>query len=79
MIPNDNPITQDTEFVEDATGEIFTVLSGTHDGEAVNSTVLFVLGTEVPAVVYYSTSNVTRTIIVAETVFRQNFTAVSDV
>ena len=69
----DGPITQDTEYVEDATGEIFTVLSGNDDAGTPTTTVLRVLGTELPAVVYYSTSDVTKTIVVSEPTFRQDF------
>jgi hypothetical protein len=69
----DGPISQDTEYVENSTGEIFTVLSGNDDEGTPTETVLRVLGTELPAVVYYSTSDVTKTIIVSETSFRQDF------
>jgi hypothetical protein len=69
----DGPISQDTEYVENATGEIFTVLSGNDDDGVPTSTVLKVLGTELPAVVYYSTGDVTRTIIVSEDAFRRDF------
>ena len=69
----DGPITQDTEYFEDATGEIFTVLSGNDDAGTPTTTVLRVLGTELPAVVYYSTSDVTKTIVVSEATFRQDF------
>jgi hypothetical protein len=69
----DGPIKQDTEYVENATGEIFTVLAGNDDAGEPTETVLQVLGTELPAVVYYSTANVTKTIIVSEPTFRENF------
>jgi len=69
----DGPITQDTEYVEDSTGEIFTVLSGTEDDGKHTTTVLKVLGTELPAVVYYSTSDASKTIVVSEAAFRQDF------
>lgn len=73
MIEPDEPIRQDTEYVENASGEIFTVLSGNDDAGVPTSTVLKVLGVELPAVVYYSTADVTKTVIVAETAFRQDF------
>jgi hypothetical protein len=49
------------------------VLSGTQDDALKTTTVLEVLGTELPCVVYYSTANVTKTIVVSETDFRQRF------
>jgi len=69
----DGPIKQDAEYVEEITGEIYTVLSGTQDDALKTTTVLEVLGTELPCVVYYSTANVTKTIVVSETDFRQRF------
>ena len=51
MIEPDEPIRQDTEYVENATGEIFTVLAGNDDAGEPTQTVLLVLGAELPAVV----------------------------
>jgi len=69
----DGPIEDDGEYVENATGEIFTVLAGNvHEGTP-TETVLKVLGTELPAIVYYSTGDPNKTVVVSETAFRQDF------
>lgn len=69
----DGPIQQDQEYIEEATGEIYTVLSGTDDGGTPTKTVLEVLSTELPCIVYYSTANVTKTIVCSEADFRMRF------
>jgi hypothetical protein len=69
----ENPIRQDVEYVHTATGEVFTVLAGNDDAGNPTKTVLQVLGTELPAIVYYSTADVTKTIIVSEATFRTDF------
>jgi uncharacterized protein YpmS len=67
------PIKQDTDYVELETGITYTVLAANEDGIIHTDTVLEVLGTEVPCVVYYSPTRVTKTIVCAETAFRERF------
>jgi hypothetical protein len=71
----EGPISQDKEYIELATGQIFTVLSGNDDDGNPTETVLDVLGVELPCVVYYSTTQVEKTIVVAESAFRERFEA----
>jgi len=69
----EGPIKTEEDFIELATGEIFTVLSGNEEGVVATETVLEILGTEQPAIVYYSQANSTTTIICTEGAFRERF------
>jgi hypothetical protein len=67
------PIKQDRDYIELVTGMTFTVLAANTDGTLNTETVLEVLGTEVPCVVYYNPHHITKTIVCAETAFRERF------
>lgn len=69
----EGPIKQDLEYLEVATGQVYTVLAANTDGATETETVLEVLGVTIPAVVYYNQHKIERTNICAETAFRERF------
>jgi hypothetical protein len=69
----EGPIAQDTDYVEIETDIVYTVLLGTQDGIIDTETVLEVLGTELPAVVYYNQLHSTKSYVCTEAAFRERF------
>jgi hypothetical protein len=69
----EGPIKQDHEYVHVASGKTFTVLAGNEEGVLPTETILEFGPASVPAVVYYDQHDHLRTLICAESVFREEF------